>query len=152
MTTASRPGIGTYPDRLNRQSPGTHTQTGELPAYKRRDSHITNRTLRTSYRIYTIDELFLNVTLQRLAFGHWDVEGNEVSLLRAAEKTIQRDRPFFSVETFPRTNATRHSELLRQTNSLGYHCTVVDEVCGSPRDCRNMICIPNESSIAQCPQ
>jgi FkbM family methyltransferase len=136
-----RRGFGEYPDRLNQNQPGVRTQIGALPNYNAlRQDKGHNRT----FPIYTVDELFGNA--YKLAFGHWDVEGSEVELLKGAEKTIRRDRPFFSVETFPRTNATRHTELMRKTNELGYKCTEISEVCGWPRDCRNLICIPNEAT------
>ena len=139
--------FGKYPDFMNKNSAGTGTQIGALPNYRnklRRKDHMS------LFPVYTIDDLFGKK--YRLAFGHWDLEGNEVYLLKGADRTIRRDRPLFTVETFPRQNATRHAELLRQTQYLGYKCVEVKESCGVPKDCRNFMCAPNEiADRVKCP-
>lgn len=135
---ASR-GVGSYPDFLDKRRAGAHNQIGQLKNYKKLMSSNASKSF---YPIYTVDELLGEE--HRLAFAHWDVEGNEENLLKGAKKIIRRDRPIFSLETFPKTDPSRHQNLSRETTSLGYSCTEIDEVCGRPTDCRNMLCIPDE--------
>lgn len=131
--------FGEYPDVLDTRHAGTGTQIGALKNYRwqrRANGH------KHYFPIYTVDELVGE--RYRLAFGHWDVEGNEADLLKGAKRTIRRDRPIFTVETFPRTNSFRHIELMKLTEHFGYNCTEIKEVCGYPKDCRNFVCIPVE--------
>lgn len=132
--------FGEYPDVLDTaRVPSTKNQVGALKNYHWQrivKSH------KHYFPIFTVDELVGE--RHKLAFGHWDVEGNEVDVLKGAERTILRDRPIFTVETFPRTNPTRHAELMRWTAILRYKCKKIKEVCGYPRDCRNLVCIPDE--------
>lgn len=131
-------GFGKYADKLDQR----HARSSQIGIIANYDSQKRYQGHKNIFPVYTVDELFGKK--YRLAFGHWDVEGSEVFLLRGAEKTIRRDRPFFSVETFPFTNKTRHTELLRKVHSLNYTCVQIDEVCGWPTDCRNLLCSPNE--------
>lgn len=127
---------GYYPRFLDRRRAGV--QTGELKNYgwqrKARDQ--------IPFPIYTVDDLVAD--RYKLAFAHWDVEGNEIGLLRGAKRTIMRDRPIFTLETFPVTNPERHASLLNETRKLEYSCTTIMESCGIPTDCRNLVCLPNE--------
>ena len=140
-----RRGFGEYPANLNDRGAGLGTQTGVLSSYRLQKRSSGHKHL---FPIYTVDELVGG--RYRLAFGHWDVEGSEADLLRGAERTIRRDRPIFTVESFPFTNSTRHAELMELTEHLGYKCTEVQESCGRPRDCRNFVCVPVEME-ATCP-
>ena len=96
----------------------------------------------TSFPMYTVDDLMRHRTL---AFAHWDVETNEIELLKGAQTTIRRDRPLFTVETHPKTNDTKHAELIAMTTNLGYTCREISEECGS-EDCMNLVCVPTECS------
>lgn len=114
-------------------------QIGKIPNYKTHE-HAKRR---RSYAVYPLDALMQQETL---AFGHFDVEGGEVELLVGARRTIERDRPMFTVETFPKTNGTRHSLLMSAIKELNYNCVMIDEDCGYPRgDCRNMLCVHGEN-------
>ena len=110
-------------------------QIGRLPFYKRKEDES-----RVNFTIYTVDEIFKD---RRLAFAHWDVEGNEVNVLRGAVRTIERDRPIFTVETFPTWRPTEHRTLLSQIKEMNYSAHIISEKCGM-KGCRNMICIPVE--------
>ena len=96
--------FSSYPSFLNEKKAGV--QTGVIDNYKehRRPSR------RSLFPIYTIDALMKHHTL---AFAHIDVEGSEVNVLQGAKKTLERDCPPISVETFPITNSTRHKHLLK---------------------------------------
>lgn len=129
---------GHYPLSLDRSPGGIRTQTGRIQNYAWQNK--ANDQI--PFPIYTVDDLIGD--RYKLALGHLDIEGGEVDMLRGARVTIMRDRPIFTVETFPITNASRHAELMSEITSLNYKCNIVPERCGSPNDCRNMVCLPNE--------
>ena len=91
-------------------------------------------------RVFTVDEIFANETL---GFAHWDVEGSEYEVVSGARSTIARDAPIFTVETFMHTRPTHTERLLSLIASLGYESWLVDEVCGHPLDCRNVLNLPS---------
>ena len=130
-------GWGRYPSYLDGRLAGKQTQTGELYAHRMRHERSW-----TDVPVYTVDSLCKHVPL---ALAHWDVEGSEWEVLRGARGTLARDRPIFTVETFPLSNATRHARLVHEVvHELGYAMHLVDEVCGSPKDCRNLVAVPKE--------
>lgn len=110
-------------------------QTGTSPEYL----VAQNTTERTSFKVFTVDEL-LQSRKQRLALAHWDLEGGEVSLLEGARRTIERDRPLFTLEAFPTTNPAAYKELRAKVYGLGYRMLEIPESCGNPPDCRNFVC------------
>ena len=84
-----------------------------------------------------------------LAFAHFDVEGFEHDLLHGAEQTILRDRPIFTVETFPQRQRSNVHRLLKYMDRvLKYDMLLVEESCGTPLDCRNIIALPRERAAA----
>jgi FkbM family methyltransferase len=142
-------GTGSYPERLDSgpgRKHGTSNQIGLLQTYQSR-LRLRDKEVSAEYPVYTVDML---LSKQNLSFAHWDVEGGEPALLRGAAATLARDRPLFSVETFPLSNSTRHAELMREVESAGYRCMEIDEVCGALRDCRNLMCIPVEIQVPAC--
>mmetsp|Transcript_28740 Transcript_28740/g.92797 ORF Transcript_28740/g.92797 Transcript_28740/m.92797 type:complete len:251 (-) Transcript_28740:254-1006(-) len=142
-------GTGSYPERLDMaagRKPGASNQIGLLPAYQAR-LRLHDGDASAEYPVYTVDMLMHK---QNLSFAHWDVEGGEPALLRGAAATLARDRPLFTVETFPLSNSTRHSELMREIDTAGYRCMELDEVCGALKDCRNLMCIPVEINVPAC--
>lgn len=138
----SQPSWGTYPDALDRGSAGVLTQTGTLPAYQWQ--HGTQHA-RRRFPIFTVDALLHGG--ERLAFAHWDVEGSELSVILGARTVLLRDRPMFTVETFPRTRSRQHSQLMQAIDRLAYTCRMISESCGVPDDCRNSVCSPKESTV-----
>ena len=99
-------------------------------------------------QVYRIDTLFEQKwPNERLGLAHLDLEGYEHEALRGAVRTIARDRPMVTVEVFPKSLSRRVGTrlLLNFTESLGYHAFVVDESCGAPADCRNVLLVPAES-------
>ena len=96
---------------------------------------------RVTINVLTVDALFADKVL---ALAHWDVEGAERQVLEGARSTIARDRPFFTVESFPRTGRRLHAELMQAVRALKYQVYEIDESCGRPSDCRNWLCVPND--------
>lgn len=93
---------------------------------------------------HTVDDLVGTHSSQGpLAFAHWDVEGYEHDVLEGARETIARDRPVFTVESFPLSKAEAHEKLMDLVASLGYTAHEVPESCGIPSDCRNFVVVPN---------
>ena len=81
---------------------------------------------------------------ERLGFAHFDVEGGEADVLRGGMETIERDRPVFTVETFVHNHANLTRALLGLLQQLSYRPYLVEEQCGLPVDCRNLLCVPRE--------
>ena len=133
----ARPGNASYPARLDAHKAGLHTQMGRLGGYAWQDALPDAR---VPFPVHTIDELFRRGP--PLALAHLDVEGAELEALEGARATLGLDRPVLTVETFPKTNATRHALLVGMLRAAEYELFMVDEVCGRPRDCRNMIALP----------
>ena len=98
---------------------------------------------RIGFRVFTLDDLFRTQWgAERLGFAHLDLEGSESAALRGAEATIWRDRPVLTTEAQMNTQPAKTGELLLLLERLGYDTHVVDEECGVPRGCRNMISLP----------
>ena len=137
--------IGSYPVNLERRK---RPQIGLLRQYKWQNQA---KLARVEYPLLTVDALFgnkHNIT-QILGLAHLDLEGAELDVLGGAHQTIERDRPWLTLETFPRSNRSRHKLLVTHAQeTIGYHLQIVDEVCGFPKDCRNMIAIPLEQYTA----
>ena len=101
---------------------------------------------RIAFNVTTVDALFEG---RALALAHWDVEGMELAVIQGARRTIARDRPFFTVETFPQSSPQRYQDLMGAVVRLGYQPhEILNETCGSPRDCRNFLCVPSERLAA----
>jgi len=101
---------------------------------------------RDSFRVYRLDSLFGAGgpwAAERFAFGHFDVEGSELDLLRGAVSVISRDRPIYTLEAGLEDTSFVRS-LLKEVETLGYRVLMVPEQCGLKVDCRNLICVPRE--------
>lgn len=132
-------GFGSYPAKLDDQKGSGTVQTGLLSLY----DHQAQIRYRRLYPIYTLDSLIQphRYMHERLVFAHIDVEGAEPEVLHGGEQTIMHDRPILTVETFPKSNATRHRILMDRLRFLYYTCHMLDEPCGWG-DCRNLVCVP----------
>ena len=138
----SRSSWATYPTTLDGGVAGVLTQTGTLPAYEWQRSM---KHARRRYPIFTVDSLVHGG--MRLAFAHWDVEGSELAVIHGARNVLLRDRPVFTVETFPRTRSREHAQLMSAIARLEYTCRLIPEPCGVPDDCRNSVCFPRENTV-----
>lgn len=96
---------------------------------------------------HSVDRLFHD---QPLGFAHFDVEGEELNVLRGAVHVIRRDRPVFTVELHVHQSHSETQALLSFIAHLGYSSFMVesDGPCGLRFDCRNLICVPHERSEA----
>ena len=125
-------GFSNYAATLDDRLGSIGTQTGTIQLY----DNLKAVKQRKVFPVYTVDTL---VGDNRLAFAHIDVEGSEIEALQGAVRTIARDKPVITLETFPKSNQTKHKLLLEHMEGLEYECTLLDEVCGWG-DCRNLIC------------
>mmetsp|Transcript_26408 Transcript_26408/g.89063 ORF Transcript_26408/g.89063 Transcript_26408/m.89063 type:complete len:262 (+) Transcript_26408:148-933(+) len=94
-------------------------------------------------KVHSLDSLFLRGEWagETLAFGHFDVEGSELDLLRGASTVLRRDRPIITVEV-ALSKARVARAILAELESLAYRVWLVPECCGRNSDCRNLICLP----------
>lgn len=109
---------------------------------------------------YTLDSLLspddetkgVNGKRWRLGLAHIDTESTEEDVLIGAASQIQANRPLLTVETYPESGGAQpmrdshllHKRLVSALHRLNYTCVFIDEVCGNPKDCRNMVCAPSE--------
>ena len=123
------------------------SQTKTMLTHVDRRPTVSNDSKR-AFRIYRLDSLFFAGpwASERLAFGHFDVEGSEYDLLRGAAAVLQRDRPIFTVE-MALGDAKASQTLLEEVEAQGFRAYMVPEVCGLNRDCRNFICVPSEQPL-----
>ena len=98
-----------------------------------------------TYPIVTIDALFGDGSDATLVLAHLDLEGREADALRGANRTIRRDRPVLTVETFPSSMSKWHREVMALLEAHNYQVYTVDEKVGWPPDGRNHVAIPRES-------
>ena len=97
-----------------------------------------------TYPITTVDALFADEWDRTLVLAHLDLEGHEAEALRGANRTLWRDRPVVTVETFPTSMAKWHREVMALLEALNYEVYTVDEKVGWPPDGRNHVGIPRE--------
>ena len=97
-----------------------------------------------TYPITTVDALFANGRGRTLVLAHLDLEGHEAEALRGANRTLWRDRPVLTVETFPISMTRWHREVMALLEALNYEVYTVDEKVGWPPDGRNHVGIPRE--------
>ena len=137
---------------LDIRSLAVHATAAGLGAQLTRDTMKSSARSRQRRRaagsvpIHTLDHLFMKGRWigERLAFGHFDVEGNEMSLLQGAMGVIRRDRPVFTTEVFVHNRRALTRMVLRTVASLDYVALVIEEECGIPADCRNVLHLPRE--------
>jgi len=170
----SAPGIDHYPSLLD-HAPDKHSSlslqkvsAGFVSSYASMLRRLTptadvSRSNTSSFRVHTIDGLFDPARTphawphRRLAFAHIDVEGAELEVLLGGRATIERDRPPMTVETFPRVRKKAHTRLVETLAAeLQYAVFEIDEPCGWPPDCRNLLCVPSINVdlvevVQQCP-
>ena len=80
---------------------------------------------------------------ERLALAHLDVEGDELSALRGAERIIARDQPFLLTELTVHRDAAYTRSLLGWLHERGYDTFLIEEHTGYPRmDIRNVLSLP----------
>lgn len=125
---------------------GTQVTAGDL-------SHAPNVTMSTRgadadtkvFQVYPLDQLFETAWQgERLGFAHFDVEGGELDVLLGARRAIERDRPVFTMEVHVHTKAQLTASLLQLVDRLHYRSYMVEEQCGIPVDCRNILNLPIE--------
>ena len=97
-----------------------------------------------TYPITTVDTLFAVNRGRTLVLAHLDLEGHEAEALRGANRTLWRDRPVVTVETFPISMPKWHAEVMALLEALNYEMYTVDEKVGWPPDGRNHVGIPRE--------
>jgi len=103
----------------------------------------------SSFFIHRVDDLFANRwSRERLAFAHWDVEGLELAVVHGAWHTLRLHRPVITVEMFVNRALKQGQQLLRLIAEAVYDCFLVEEPCGLPLDCRNVICVPTERTVS----
>lgn len=121
-------------------------------ASRPRVSPTSGNTTAATMQIHALDSLFVDNNGawagEKLAFGHFDVEGSELDLLRGASMVLRRDRPVITVEIALR-DVRYARDLLRELEALAYRVWLVPERCGIPADCRNLICVPVERNASQ---
>lgn len=97
------------------------------------------------FEVRRVDELLSSKWQgERLSFAHFDVEGGELDVLKGALRTLLLDRPVFSVEVFMVNKKALATQLLWLASKLNYTSYVVEEECGLPADCRNVLNVPTE--------
>lgn len=100
--------------------------------------------------VHRLDYLLRNAWRgERLGFLHLDVEGEELKVLKGGVHGLMRDRPIFTTEVVLGGHAggmtTQGAQaLLGYTASLGYATYMIEEACGLPLGCRNLINVPKE--------
>ena len=149
-------GLGSV-ERIVNIHTSKHTKSGSMLIDVHKAPSAVNESGTETFPIYRLDDLFgiggenmsarvANVGLQgafeRLAFGHFDVEGAEVDLLKGATRVIMRDRPIFTIETG--SASVTYSNALKVLTGINYTGYVVKEQCGVFRSCRNVLCFPVE--------
>ena len=127
---------GHYPAEYDDRKSSVHLQIARFRAHDNAGN--------ASYPITTIDVLFKNVTNRTLVLAHLDLEGHEAEALRGANRTLTRDRPVLTVETFPRSMIRWHREVMALLEAHNYQVYTVEEKVGWPPDGRNHVAIPRE--------
>jgi len=127
---------GTYPSEYE-----TKRSSGmlQIARWRGKDNHGN-----VTYPITTIDTLFGTERACTLVLAHLDLEGHEAEALRGANRTLWRDRPVVTVETFPTSMPKWHAEVMTLLEALDYEIYTVDERVGWPFDGRNHVAIPRE--------
>ena len=90
--------------------------------------------------------------LQIARFREQDNAGNASYLLTTidamfsddTDRTLKRDRPVLTVETFPQSMAKWHREVMALLEARDYQVYTVDEKVGWPPDGRNHVAVPRE--------
>ena len=152
-------GLGSVHRRVNWHM-GQHTKSGSMLLNVQKSPTSTHNTTHPStFQVYRLDNIFglendgtpkdvppkivASMGLRpRLAFGHFDVEGGELDLLAGAQRVIKRDRPVFTIEVG--SGGAKFEVAHKLLREMGYLAYTVPEQCGTPKGCRNVLCIPKE--------
>ena len=111
-----------------------------------RKSSSTANTSTTAFRIDRVDDLFASIPI---ALAHFDVEGIELNLLQGAVATLRRDLPVVTVELHVVSDRAYTARLFDFIDgTLQYDVYLIDEVCGSRLDCRNLLATPRARRLA----
>ena len=97
----------------------------------------------TSGQRHAVDDFFVtgrHAMGRRLGLAAWDVEGDEIEVLKGAVRTLERDAPVLVLELHVHERKGFAAALLRMLH--GYSVFVVQEVCGNRYDCRNLLALP----------
>ena len=127
---------GQYPAEYDERKSSVHLQ---IARFRERDNAGN-----VTYFTTTIDALFNDDTDRTLVLAHLDLEGREADALRGANRTLARDRPVLTVETFPSNMAKWHRQVMALLEAHNYVVYTVDERVGWPPDGRNHVAIPRE--------
>jgi len=122
---------------------GMGRTTGQLSAS--RSGKFGNMDSTEMVRIETLDSLFG----RKIALGlaHLDVEGKELDLLKGGNETISQNHPIITTEVLVHGDPKYTKDLLTYLQTtLKYDSYMVDEVCGSRMDYRNLINVPRALS------
>ena len=150
-------GLGSVHRRVNWHM-GQHTKSGSMLLNIQKSPTSTSGSPST-FQVYRLDNIFglendgtpkdvppkivASMGLRpRLAFGHFDVEGGELDLLAGAQRVIKRDRPVFTIEVG--SGGAKFEVAHKLLSEMGYLAYTVPEQCGTPKGCRNVLCIPKE--------
>ena len=150
-------GLGSVHRRINWHM-GQHTKSGSMLLNIQKSPTSTSGSPST-FQVYRLDNIFglendgtpkdvppkivASMGLRpRLAFGHFDVEGGELDLLAGAQRVIKRDRPVFTIEVG--SGGAKFEVAHKLLSEMGYLAYTVPEQCGTPKGCRNVLCIPKE--------
>ena len=127
---------GNYPIEYDARKSGMHLQ---IARWRNNDN-----AGEATYPIVTIDALFGDGRENMLVLAHLDLEGHEADALRGANRTLARDRPVLTVETFPSSMGKWHREVMALLEAHDYQVYTVEEKVGWPPDGRNHVGIPRE--------
>mmetsp|Transcript_30859 Transcript_30859/g.80529 ORF Transcript_30859/g.80529 Transcript_30859/m.80529 type:complete len:336 (-) Transcript_30859:305-1312(-) len=95
------------------------------------------------FQVYRLDDLFSGMWANdTLGFLHLDVEGLELDVIHGGVQTILRDQPILTVEIFVHNRPNATLALLAKLGQIGYRTFIIEEQCGIPADCRNVLCVP----------
>ena len=129
---------GHYPAEYDEQRSNLHLQIARFRTHDNAGG--------ATYPIVTIDALFGDGRDATLVLAHLDLEGREADALRGANRTLARDRPVLTVETFPSSMTKWHREVMALLEACNYAVYTVDERVGWPPDGRNHVAIPRENA------
>jgi len=106
-------------------------------------SHVHSSTPTVTFQVHRLDDLFRGALANdTLGFLHLDVEGLELDVIDGGVQTILRDLPMLTVEIFVHNRPDTTYNLLSRLGQLGYRTFIIEEQCGVPADCRNVLCVP----------
>lgn len=143
MGLGNAPAMVALPERLRGITRGGRQAQVDVSTIERSVGHAVGGSgfgSLQSFPVLRVDDLFFGGAwmTERLAFAHWDVEGNEAAVVAGAARTLARDRPLLTVEVV--LFAQEHHSGGWQVDAAGllrsllhrhdYATFVVEESCG----------------------